>query len=231
MALLAIRKTEPFVIAVAQSMRRVGPAANFSRESLPHQICRSCFLARLGYDSEPNLALLDVEDCFSRIPLGEDHLFLGKSHHLRTLASGQEFPLFERMWPQVFQGVALSFLFIPLMTLSNTRRSAPSMHGATSILNAFVRRGILGIMFLVMLPFIVLLRNAEAKPPTQAVPVAKEEVAESRAESQEEEPVLIHVSPAFVEKRPSSPSRSPFGPALDKPSSQCLKLRPIVNNG
>ena len=39
------------------------------------------------------------------------------------------------LWPQVFQGVALSFLFIPLMTLSMARIAKEKMGNATSLFN------------------------------------------------------------------------------------------------
>jgi DHA2 family multidrug resistance protein len=38
-------------------------------------------------------------------------------------------------WPQVFQGVALSFLFVPLMALSMAGISKEKMGNATSIFN------------------------------------------------------------------------------------------------
>jgi len=178
------------------------------------------------------------------------------------------------LWPQVFQGVALSFLFIPLMALSMSRISKEKMGNATSLFNLMrniggscgiaimttflarrtqmhqnrlvanitagdpktretlqqmqawfqahgadsytaARKGlaaiygmvqrqaamlsfveafwVMGVMFLVMLPFIVLLRNAEATPPRETTPPAKEQMAESHPESQDEEPVLVHV--------------------------------------
>jgi len=178
------------------------------------------------------------------------------------------------LWPQVFQGVALSFLFIPLMALSMSRISKEKMGNATSLFNLMrniggscgiaimttflarrtqmhqnrlvanitagdlktqetlqqmqawfhlhgadsytaARKGlaaiygmvqrqaamlsfveafwVMGVMFLVMLPFIVLLRNAEATPPRETTPPAKEQMAESRSESRDEEPVLVHV--------------------------------------
>lgn len=58
---------------------------------MPRVRCQSC------YDSESNLASLDIEACVSRIPLREDCLFLGKSHDVPTLAdSGKEF-----LWVEV----------------------------------------------------------------------------------------------------------------------------------
>src|ERR1700680_4820530 len=68
----------------------------FSEKLSLAQYAQGCFLANLGYDSEPNLAFLDVEDCVSLVSLCEDYLFLGKSHHFPTLAdSGKEFPWVE----------------------------------------------------------------------------------------------------------------------------------------
>src|SRR5712671_5623724 len=70
--------------------------ASFSENLSLSQYSHGCFLANLGYDSELNLAFLDVEDCVSRVPLCEDCLFLGKSHNFPTLAdSGKEFPWVE----------------------------------------------------------------------------------------------------------------------------------------
>jgi hypothetical protein len=55
-----------------------------------------CFLASLGYDSESNLALLDVENCVSPIPLREVYLFLGNyDFPTHSDDSGQEFPAFD----------------------------------------------------------------------------------------------------------------------------------------
>ena len=178
------------------------------------------------------------------------------------------------LWPQVFQGVALSFLFIPLMALSMSRISKKKMGNATSLFNlmrniggscgiaimttflsrrtqvhqnrlvanitagdlktqetlqqmqawfqahgadsyAAARKGlaaiygmvqrqaamlsfveafwVMGVIFLLMLPFIVLLRNAQENPPTHASPSVKAQIAESHPESRDEEPVLVHV--------------------------------------
>src|ERR1700738_3052135 len=60
----------------------------FSEKLSLAQYAQGCFLANLGYDSEPDLAFLDVEDCVSRLPLREDGLFLGKGHDFPTLANG-----------------------------------------------------------------------------------------------------------------------------------------------
>jgi hypothetical protein len=55
------------------------------------QYAESCFLASLGCDGGSNLAFLDVEDCISRFPLGEDRLFPGKNRDFAALAdSGKE---------------------------------------------------------------------------------------------------------------------------------------------
>src|ERR1700686_3745097 len=63
----------------------------FSEKFSLAQYAQGCFLANLGYDSEPNLAFLDVEDCVSLVSLCEDCLFLGKSDDFPTLAdSGKE---------------------------------------------------------------------------------------------------------------------------------------------
>ena len=176
------------------------------------------------------------------------------------------------LWPQVFQGVALSFLFIPLMALSMSRISKEKMGNATSLFNLMrniggscgiaimttflarrsqmhqnrlvanitagdpktretlqqmqawfqahgadsytaARKGlaavygmvqrqaamlsfveafwVMGVMFLVMLPFIVLLRNAQGIPPTREIPVVKKQMAETSLESRDEEPVPV----------------------------------------
>jgi len=176
------------------------------------------------------------------------------------------------LWPQVFQGVALSFLFIPLMALSMSRISKENMGNATSLFNLMrniggscgiaimttflarrsqmhqnrlvanitagdpktretlqqmqawfqahgadsytaARKGlaavygmvqrqaamlsfveafwVMGVMFLVMLPFIVLLRNAQGIPPTREIPVVKKQMAETSLESRDEEPVPV----------------------------------------
>ena len=178
------------------------------------------------------------------------------------------------LWPQLFQGVALSFLFIPLMALSMSRISKEKMGNATSLFNLMRNIGgscgiaimtpflsqrtqmhqnrlvanitagdlktqetlqqmqawfqahgadsytagrkglaavygmvqrqaamlsfveafwVMGVIFLLMLPFIVLLRNAQENPPTQASPAIKALMAESHPESRDEEPVLLHV--------------------------------------
>jgi hypothetical protein len=44
-----------------------------------------------------------------------------------------------------------------------------------------------------MLPFIVLLRHAEAKPPKPAIPVTIDKMTESHLDSRDEEPVLVEV--------------------------------------
>src|SRR5882762_2485522 len=73
----------------AQSLAR---KRTFSEKLSLAQYAQGRFLANLGYDSEPNLAFLDVEDRVSLVSLGEDGLFLGKSHDFPTLAdSGKEF--------------------------------------------------------------------------------------------------------------------------------------------
>jgi len=177
------------------------------------------------------------------------------------------------LWPQVFQGVALSFLFIPLMTISMAGIPKEKMGNATSIFNLMRNIGgsvgiaimttflarrtqvhqnvlvgnitsgnlktrqmlqgmqgwfhangvdqyvasrrawaalygmvqrqasmlsfveafwVMGVMFLVMLPFILLLRNPRAKPPRQAPPPAAGQLSEVHEESQEEELLLVH---------------------------------------
>jgi len=178
------------------------------------------------------------------------------------------------LWPQVFQGVALSFLFIPLMALSMSSISKEKMGNATSLFNLMRNIGgscgiaimttflarrnqmhqhrlvenisagdqktretlqqmqawfqahgadgytaarkalgavygmvqrqaamlsfveafwVMGVMFLGMLPFIVLLRHAEAKPPKPAIPVTIDKMTESHLDSRDEEPVLVQV--------------------------------------
>src|SRR5258708_39012750 len=68
----------------------------FSEKLSFAQYAQGGFLANLGYDSEPNLAFLDVEDCVSLVSLCEDCLFLGNGHDFPTLAdSGKEFPWVE----------------------------------------------------------------------------------------------------------------------------------------
>ena len=175
-------------------------------------------------------------------------------------------------WPQVFQGVALSFLFIPLMTLSMASIPKEKMGNATSIFNLMRNIGgsfgialmttclarrtqmhqnrlvenisagkvqtrallqnmqawfhangadtytasrkalaavygmvqrhaamlsfveafwVMGVMFLVMLPFIILLRNPRPKPRSQVRAPAEPPSVEVRPESQEEELVLV----------------------------------------
>jgi hypothetical protein len=60
--------------------------ATFTKKVAVTQYAYGCFLANLGYDSESNLAFLDVEDCVSRSPLREDFLFLSKDHNFPALA-------------------------------------------------------------------------------------------------------------------------------------------------
>src|SRR5260370_29754729 len=68
----------------------------FSEKFSRAQYAQGCFLANLGYDSEPDLAFLDVEDCVSLVSLCEDCLFLEKSDDFPTLADGgKEFPWVE----------------------------------------------------------------------------------------------------------------------------------------
>src|ERR1700724_837906 len=68
----------------------------FSEKLSLAQYAQGCLFANLGYDSEPYLAFLDVEDCVSLVSLGEDCFFLGKSHDFPALAdSGKEFPWVE----------------------------------------------------------------------------------------------------------------------------------------
>jgi hypothetical protein len=80
------------VIKKPRFLMRANSQATFSEKLSFAQYAQGCFLANLGYDSESNLALLDVEDCVSRVPLREDCLFPGKGHDFPTLAdSGKEF--------------------------------------------------------------------------------------------------------------------------------------------
>jgi len=178
------------------------------------------------------------------------------------------------LWPQVFQGVALSFLFIPLMTLSMSGIAKEKMGNATSLFNLMRNIGgscgiaimttflarrtqmhqnrlvanittgdpktretlqgmqawfqahgtdsytasrkalgalygmvqgqasmlsfveafwVMGVLFLVMLPFIFLLRNMQERPPTPSGLAGKERMSESRPESRDEELVSIEV--------------------------------------
>jgi MFS transporter, DHA2 family, multidrug resistance protein len=46
---------------------------------------------------------------------------------------------------------------------------------------------VMGVLFLVMLPFIFLLRNMQERPPTPSGLAGKERMSESRPESREEE--------------------------------------------
>src|SRR6266851_2513502 len=55
----------------------------FSEKISLAQYAQGCFLANLGYDSESNLAFLDVEDCVSGVALREDCCFLGKATTFR----------------------------------------------------------------------------------------------------------------------------------------------------
>jgi DHA2 family multidrug resistance protein len=176
-------------------------------------------------------------------------------------------------WPQVFQGVALSFLFIPLMALSMAGIPKEKMGNATSIFNLmrniggsvgiavmttflarrtqmhqnvlvgkitagnlktgsmlqgmqgwFHRNGVdsyvasrrawaslygmvqrnasmlsfveafwvMGVLFLVMMPFVLLLRNPRRKPPLPGPPPPAEQITEVHEESQDEELLLVH---------------------------------------
>ncbi len=177
-------------------------------------------------------------------------------------------------WPQVFQGVALSFLFIPLMTLSMAGIPKEKMGNATSIFNLMRNIGgsvgiaimttflarrnqmhqnvlvgnitagnlktgtmlrgmqgwfqtngvdryvasrrawatlygmvqlhasmlsfveafwVMGVLFLAMLPFILLLRNPRPKRPRQIPPPPAGKTIEVHEESQEEEEELLLV--------------------------------------
>src|ERR1700740_494393 len=60
--------------------------ATFSEELSLAQDPQRCFLANLGYNSESNLACLDVEHRVSRITLRKDCLLLGKRHDFSTLS-------------------------------------------------------------------------------------------------------------------------------------------------
>jgi hypothetical protein len=51
---------------------------------------------------------------------------------------------------------------------------------------------VMGVLFLAMLPFILLLRNPRPKRPRQIPPPAAAKTTEVREESQEEELLLIH---------------------------------------
>ncbi len=176
-------------------------------------------------------------------------------------------------WPQLFQGVALSFLFIPLMALSMAGIPKEKMGNATSIFNLMRNIGgsvgiaimttflarrtqmhqnmlvgnitagnlknrrmlqgmqgwfhangvdqyvasrrawatlygmvqrhasmlsfveafwVMGVLFLVMLPFILLLRNPRPKPQAPGPPPATEKTIEVWEESQDEELLLVH---------------------------------------
>ena len=177
------------------------------------------------------------------------------------------------LWPQVFQGVALSFLFIPLMALSMAGIPKEKMGNATSIFNLMRNIGgsfgiaimttflarrtqmhqnvlvgnitagnlkagkmlqgmqgwfhangvdqymasrrawaalygmvqrhasmlsfveafwVMGVLFLVMLPFILFLRNPRAKPQLQGLPPSAGQTTELPEESQDEELLLVH---------------------------------------
>jgi len=54
------------------------------------QYAQGGFLAIFGYNREPDLAFLDIEDCVRRIPLREDCLLLGKGDDFATFADGGE---------------------------------------------------------------------------------------------------------------------------------------------
>jgi DHA2 family multidrug resistance protein len=176
-------------------------------------------------------------------------------------------------WPQVFQGVALSFLFIPLMALSMAGISKEKMGNATSIFNLMRNIGgsvgiaimttflarrtqmhqnvlvgditagnlksgrlllgmqgwfqangvdqyvasrrawatlyemvqrhasmlsfveafwVMAVLFLVMLPFILLLRNSRPKAQRPSPPPTAEEITEVHEELQDEELLLVH---------------------------------------
>src|SRR3982074_672440 len=60
----------------------------FSEKFSLAQYTQGCFLANLGYDSEPNLAFLDVEDRVSPRALGDCGLLLEIRHDFPTLAGG-----------------------------------------------------------------------------------------------------------------------------------------------
>lgn len=49
----------------------------------------------------------------------------------------------------------------------------------------------MGVLFLVMLPFILLLRKPLMKPPAQAPPSGTEQAWEDHQESQEQELILV----------------------------------------
>src|ERR1700730_8312501 len=66
--------------------------ATFTEKVAVTQYAYGCFLANVGYDSESNLAFLDIKHCVGCIPLREDCLFLKKEHDFPALAdSGKEF--------------------------------------------------------------------------------------------------------------------------------------------
>jgi len=177
------------------------------------------------------------------------------------------------LWPQVFQGVALSFLFIPLMALSMAGIPKEKMGNATSIFNLMRNIGgsvgiaimttflarrtqmhqnvligkitagnlktaemlqgmqgwfhtngvdqyvasrrawaalygmvqrhasmlsfveafwVMGVLFLIMLPFVLLLRNPRPKPQLQDPPPTAEQTTQVHEESQDEELFLVH---------------------------------------
>jgi len=177
------------------------------------------------------------------------------------------------LWPQVFQGVALSFLFVPLMAISVAGFPKEELGNATSIFNlmrniggsigiaimttflarrtqmhqsrlvenisaSHLRSGqmlqglqrwfhangvdnyvasrrawaalygtvqrhaymlsfveafwVMGILFLIMLPFVLLLRNPQQKTKAQAMPPPSARLTKVTQESEEEELLLIH---------------------------------------
>src|ERR1022692_2326538 len=82
------------VIAIADPMRRGCPARPPSPQKSPgFSMGYRSFLAFFRDDGESHLALLDVEDCVSRVPLREDCLFPGNQHNFPTPTDGGKEPL------------------------------------------------------------------------------------------------------------------------------------------
>ena len=80
---------------------KLSDQATLSEKISLAQYAQGCFLANLGYHSEPNPALLDVKDCVSRVSLPEDGPFLGNSHNLSILADRR------KKFPQVESAIVL----------------------------------------------------------------------------------------------------------------------------
>jgi DHA2 family multidrug resistance protein len=77
-----------------------------------------------------------------------------------------------------------------------SRRAWASLYGMVqrnaSMLSFVEAFWVMGVLFLVMMPFVLLLRNPRRKPPLPGPPPPAEQITEVHEESQDEELLLVH---------------------------------------